>query len=199
MESAPIPNRIITMKLTELALMLAIPVAGPAALAQDTNDESTTDTSSIMVDPQMSENVFKAIQDGATFQLLESAIEAAGLQEDLSNAGSVTVFAPTDDAFRALPEGALTALLAPENKLKLRQLLLSHVFPGKMMSASIKDQELKAMSGDMMEIDVEGKQVEIEEAKVVNADIEAGNGVIHVIDKVVVPEALDGIAELEAD
>ncbi|MBB5351871.1 putative surface protein with fasciclin (FAS1) repeats [Haloferula luteola] len=188
------------MKLTELALMLAIPVAGPAALAADgpENPKASTPMTEAAVTKE-SDTVLKAIEDGTTFQVLTTAIKAAGLEEDLAKAGAITVFAPTDEAFRKLPEGTLTELLAPENKLKLRQLLLSHVFPGKIMAASMKDTEIKAMSGDLMEIDVDGTTVELEESKVVNADIQASNGVIHVIDKVAVPKALDGFAKLDEE
>ncbi|GAA5482437.1 fasciclin domain-containing protein [Haloferula sargassicola] len=188
------------MKLTEFALMLAIPVAGPAALADEKTDmDHTTDSPAMVVDPALPQNVYKAIKDGATFQLLEEAIDAAGLEENLTNAGAITVFAPTDEAFRKLPSETMAQLLAPENKLKLRELLLSHVIAGRMMSSSMQDGEMKTMSGDKIEIDVDGKEVKFGDAKVVNADIDAGNGVIQVIDKVVVPEALDGFAGLDED
>ena len=210
-DSAVPPNQT-TMKLTELALMLAIPAVGPLAFAEEEmNDTTTMPQTESMETPAkpseaadaavagMPETVVTAIDDSATFQLLKSAIEAAGLTEDLTNAKTVTVFAPTDEAFRKLPPETLTALMAPENKMKLRTLLLHHVIQGEILSTSLKDQEVKTMSGDMIEIDVDGKEVEVGDAKVVNADLMTGNGVIHVIDKVVIPESLDDFADLDAD
>ena len=123
-----------------------------------------------------------------TFSTLVAAVEAAGLVDTLKGEGPFTVFAPTDDAFAKLPAGTVEDLLKPENKDKLVAILTYHVVPGKVMSSDI--------SADMMVGTVQGSEasiklmdgVMIDEAKVVTADIEADNGVIHVIDTVILPE-----------
>ena len=123
-----------------------------------------------------------------TFNTLVAAVEAAGLVETLKGEGPFTVFAPTDEAFAKLPEGTVEDLLKPENKDQLIAILTYHVVPGKVMSADI--------SGDMMVGTVQGSEasvkvmdgVSIDGAKVVTADVEASNGVIHVIDTVIIPE-----------
>jgi uncharacterized surface protein with fasciclin (FAS1) repeats len=99
------------------------------------------------------------------------------------------VFAPTDDAFKKLPEGAVENLLKPENKAELVKVLTYHVVPGKVMSTSLsgKKTEVKTVEGEMIEIDATSKGVMVDNAKVVSADVVADNGVIHVIDTVLMP------------
>lgn len=126
-------------------------------------------------------------QDGlSTFV---KALEAADLTATLDGDGPYTVFAPSDDAFAALPEGTLESLLAPENKDQLVELLSYHVVPGKMISADITDGKSPTVHGDDVEITVADSGVKVNEASVVTADIEATNGVIHIVDKVVMPSA----------
>lgn len=126
-------------------------------------------------------------QDGlSTFV---KALEAADLTATLDGDGPYTVFAPSDDAFAALPEGTLESLLAPENKDQLVELLSYHVVPGKMISADITDGKSPTVHGDDVEITVADTGVKVNEASVVTADIEAANGVIHIVDKVVMPSA----------
>ncbi len=126
-------------------------------------------------------------QDGlSTFV---KALEAADLTATLDGDGPYTVFAPSDDAFAALPEGTLESLLAPENKDQLVELLSYHVVPGKMISADITDGKSPTVHGDDVEITVADTGVKVNEASVVTADIEASNGVIHIVDKVVMPSA----------
>ncbi|WP_138472282.1 fasciclin domain-containing protein [Poseidonocella sp. HB161398] len=124
------------------------------------------------------------------FDTLVAAVEAAGLAETLSGDGPFTVFAPTDAAFEKLPEGTVEELLMPENKDKLVQILTYHVLPAAVMSGDI--------SGEMMPETVEGSTltvmpteddgVMVNDATVIQADIEASNGVIHAIDTVLMPE-----------
>lgn len=121
------------------------------------------------------------------FKTLTTAIKAAGLETTLSGKGPFTVFAPTDEAFAALPPGVLDALLKPENKKQLAQLLTYHVVSGKLESKTLKSSEVPTLLGKPITIKVEGQQVTVNEAKVVQADIPATNGVIHVIDKVILP------------
>lgn len=123
------------------------------------------------------------------FEILAAAIEAAGLTEALSNSDlSVTVFAPTDEAFEALPEGALDTLLLPENRDQLVQLLSYHVVDGEVRSTDLASGEVATMSGAAVMVMVGDETVTINDANVVAADIEASNGVIHVIDSVLLPQ-----------
>jgi uncharacterized surface protein with fasciclin (FAS1) repeats len=124
-----------------------------------------------------------------SFKTLAKALQAAGLVETLKGAGPFTVFAPTDEAFGKLPAGTLEALLKPENKLKLQRILTSHVVAGKVMAADVvKLSSAKAVSGDTLTITSRDGGVTVEGAKVVKADIGASNGVIHVIDSVILPK-----------
>ena len=122
------------------------------------------------------------------FNTLAAALTAAGLVETLKGEGPFTVFAPTDAAFAALPAGTVDALLKPENKDKLTAVLTYHVVPGKVMAADVvKVTDAKTVNGATIAIKAEGDRVMINDAKVTNADVEASNGVIHVIDKVILP------------
>jgi uncharacterized surface protein with fasciclin (FAS1) repeats len=125
---------------------------------------------------------------GEDFETLTAAIEAAGLTETLSNDDlSITVFAPTDDAFAALPEGTVEALLLPENRDQLTQLLTYHVVDGEVRSADLVSGEVETVEGEPITVVVGDKTITINQANVVGADIEASNGVIHVIDAVLLP------------
>ena len=118
---------------------------------------------------------------------LTAAIKAAGLEETLSGEGPFTVFAPTDEAFAALPPGTLDALLKPENKEKLAQLLTYHVVSGKVESTTLKSGDVPSLLGRPITVTVKGKKVMVNEATVTKADVPASNGVIHLIDKVILP------------
>ena len=123
------------------------------------------------------------------FKTLVAAVQAAGLVDTLKGKGPFTVFAPTDEAFAKLPAGTVDDLLKPENKDKLVAILTYHVVPGKVMAADVagKDQMVKTVQGG--EIDVNGKDgVTVNGAKVIKADIVTDNGVIHVIDAVILPK-----------
>ncbi len=121
------------------------------------------------------------------FTTLVAAVKAAGLVETLKGDGPFTVFAPTNEAFAALPAGTLEDLLKPENKDKLTAILTYHVVPGKVMSTDLKD-DMKAATaqGGEVTIDLDNGPM-VNDAKVISADIETDNGVIHVIDKVILP------------
>jgi len=121
------------------------------------------------------------------FGTLLAAAEAAGLVETLKSEGPFTVFAPTDAAFAALPEGTVADLLKPENKEALAAILTYHVIAGKVMSTDLTDDmEAATVNGDTVMIDLDGG-VKVDGANVTTADIEASNGVIHVIDAVIMP------------
>ena len=123
------------------------------------------------------------------FKTLAAALQAAGLVETLKGAGPFTVFAPTDAAFAALPAGTVENLLKPENKQKLIEVLTYHVVPGRYPAARVASlDEAATVNGDSVSIDASGNGVMVEGARVVTADVNATNGVIHVIDKVLIPE-----------
>jgi uncharacterized surface protein with fasciclin (FAS1) repeats len=129
-----------------------------------------------------------------SFNTLVAAVKAAGLVEALKGDGPLTVFAPTDDAFAALPDGTLDSLLLPENKDQLKAILLYHVVSGKVMAADIKGTVNAAtLEGSKVEIVANdawskaNKKITVNGANVVTADVAASNGVIHVIDAVLLP------------
>jgi uncharacterized surface protein with fasciclin (FAS1) repeats len=122
-----------------------------------------------------------------SFSTLVAAVEAAGLVETLKGEGPFTVFAPTDEAFAALPEGTVETLLQPENRDQLVAILTYHVVPGKVMSTDLTNgMEAATVQGAPVTIMTEGG-VTVNGANVVTADVEASNGVIHVIDAVILP------------
>jgi uncharacterized surface protein with fasciclin (FAS1) repeats len=124
-----------------------------------------------------------------SFKTLAKALQAADLVATLKGAGPFTVFAPTDEAFAKLPAGTLEALLRPENKPKLQRILKSHVIAGKVMAADVvKTSSAKAVSGDTLTIASRDGGVTVDRAKVVKTDIATTNGVIHVIDSVILPK-----------
>ena len=130
-----------------------------------------------------------AVAAGAgNFKTLVTAIKAAGLVETLQGKGPFTVFAPTDEAFAKLPEGTLADLLKPENKAKLVAILTYHVVPGKVMAADVKTMQAKTVNGQKLTIKVTDGKVTVDKANVTKTDIAASNGVIHVIDAVVLPK-----------
>jgi uncharacterized surface protein with fasciclin (FAS1) repeats len=124
------------------------------------------------------------------FNTLIAAVKAAGLVEALKGQGPITVFAPTDDAFAKLPEGTIESLLKPENKDKLINILLYHVVSGEVMAeTAITLDSAKTLQGSSFSINLDGKTLKIDGASVTQADIKASNGVIHVIDSVILPKS----------
>ena len=122
------------------------------------------------------------------FSTLVAAVQAAGLVDTLKGEGPFTVFAPTDAAFAALPEGTVENLLKPENKDQLIAVLTYHVVPGKVMAADIAGKSLQVASVQGSELSIDATDgVKVDNANVVMADIETSNGVIHVLDAVVLP------------
>lgn len=122
------------------------------------------------------------------FDTLAAALEAAGLVDTLKGDGPFTVFAPTDEAFAALPDGTVESLLKPENRDKLIAILTYHVVPGKVTASDVvKLDSAETVNGADLAIAVEDNSVKINDATVIMADIAASNGVIHVVDKVILP------------
>lgn len=138
------------------------------------------------------ENVVALAASNDSFKTLTAALKAAGLTQTLSGKGPFTIFAPTDAAFAALPQDALQELLKPENKDILVKILSYHVVPGNVTSGDIKSGEVKTVEGAPVNVQVDSaKAVTLNnEAKVVQPDLKASNGVIHAIDKVMLPPDL---------
>jgi uncharacterized surface protein with fasciclin (FAS1) repeats len=135
-----------------------------------------------------SKDIVDTAVEAGSFGTLVAAVQAAGLVETLKGEGPFTVFAPTDEAFAALPEGTVESLLLPENKDQLIAILTYHVIAGKVMSTDlVDDMEAATVQGSTVTIDLDNG-VMVEDATVVTADIETSNGVIHVINKVILPE-----------
>lgn len=125
--------------------------------------------------------------DAGQFNTLVTAIKAAGLVETLNGKGPFTVFAPTDEAFAKLPKGTVEDLLKPENKERLVAVLTYHVVPGKIMASDVVTTDAKTVNGKKLPIKLDAGKVEVGKANVVKADVPASNGVIHVVDGVLIP------------
>ncbi|MCB1132064.1 MAG: fasciclin domain-containing protein [Verrucomicrobiae bacterium] len=188
------------MKLSKYALAL-LAASTPMILAEETTTEAAESTMTAEKQTQQEKKtgtIADVIRDSPNFSILEKAVKAAGLTETLDEATVRTVFAPTDEAFQKLPEGTLGKLLLPENKEKLRSLLLYHVVNGDVLTMSLRDAtEVKSVSGDKLDIEIGDDTKEVNDAKIVNTTITDTNGVILVTDQVLVPESLDGFADLE--
>lgn len=161
-------------------LMIAIPAVALAGSYGSKKADSGTMGSADIVDT--------AIAAGS-FSTLVTAVQAADLVDTLKGEGPFTVFAPTDEAFAKLPQGTVEDLLKPENKAKLQRILTYHVVPGMVMAADAMNlTEAKTVSGDSFTISKSGDGLMVDNANVVKADIPASNGVIHVIDQVIMPQ-----------
>ncbi len=140
--------------------------------------------------PVMAKDIVDTAVAAGSFNTLVAAVQAAGLEQTLRGAGPFTVFAPTDAAFDALPAGTVADLLKPENKAKLAAILTYHVLPAEVMSSAIGTQTLNPATVQGATVKVDGSmagKVMVNDATVVTADVDASNGVIHVIDKVIMP------------
>ena len=175
------PNRL-PLVATALALALATPAAfaalggGSAGTTADAPAQARADI------------VDTAVQAGQ-FKTLATALRAAGLVDTLKGAGPFTVFAPTDAAFAALPAGTVDTLLKPENRDKLVAILTYHVVPGRVSAAQVAGMDAATtVQGSALALRASGSAVTVNDARVVGADVAASNGVIHVIDKVLLPK-----------
>ncbi|WP_254566263.1 fasciclin domain-containing protein [Oscillatoria sp. HE19RPO] len=175
------------------SLMMGLPVvAGVNTAAENgtASDEAIAEAVAQTPDNTMtmSQQTIAEIAAGSdSFTTLTTALETAGLTDTLSGEGPFTVFAPTDAAFAALPEGTLEQLLQPENRDMLVQILTYHVVEGSVMSGDLSTTEVPSLEGRPINVTVGDDGVMVNSANVVQADIEASNGVIHVIDKVILP------------
>jgi len=155
-------------------------MAGALAFQGANADEAKAKSAADIVDTAVAAGSFKT---------LATALTAAGLVDTLKGPGPFTVFAPTDEAFAQLPAGTLDSLLKPENKAKLAGILTYHVVPGKVMAADVvKLTSAKTVNGQSVKISVDDGKVKVDGANVVKTDVVASNGVIHVIDTVLLPK-----------
>jgi uncharacterized surface protein with fasciclin (FAS1) repeats len=166
-----------TTLIRNLSAIIGAAIVASSVNAEDYSKKTTASTMDIV-----------AVAAGAgQFNTLVAAVKAAGLVETLQGKGPFTVFAPTDEAFAKLPEGTVESLLKPENKEKLVAILTYHVLAGKVASADVKTMMAKTVNGKELDIKVNDGVVKVDGAKVVKADVMASNGIIHVIDTVLLP------------
>ena len=174
--------------------IIAIAAASVLLLSACGSDGSTSDTTVAATDEtEMTTEVgtiVEVAQGNADFSTLVAAITAAGLGDALSGEGPFTVFAPTNAAFEALPEGLLEKLLLPENKEVLTKILTYHVVASKVMAADVAAGDVTTLEGSAFAITTEGG-VKVNASNVTSTDVAASNGVIHVIDAVLVPASVD--------
>ena len=161
-------------KIFAVAALLILPSTLPIARAAD--------------DAASPGDIVAVASSAGSFKTLVAAVKAAGLVETLQGKGPFTVFAPTDEAFAKLPPGTVEDLLKPENKDKLVAILTYHVVPGKVMAADVKTMMVKTVNGKELSIKVDDGKVTVNGAKVIKTDVAASNGVIHVIDTVLLPK-----------
>ncbi len=165
-----------------MALMVAGAMVVPAMADTCAADKQTTSASS------SSKTIVAVASEAGSFKTLVAAVKAAGLVDVLQGDGPFTVFAPTDEAFAKLPAGTVENLLKPENREQLKAILTYHVVPGKVMAADVKPMQAKTVNGQKVNIQVMDKTVKVDNATVVKTDVAASNGVIHVIDTVILPK-----------
>ena len=177
-----------------IGALVALAVITVACTEDSSTSAGSTSSSEAMASTPDSSTMTIAEIAGSNedFSTLAAAVEAAGLGETLSGAGPYTVFAPTDDAFAALPEGTLAELLQPANRDQLTAILTYHVVAGEVRSGDLSSGEVTTVSGADATVSVNGASVTVTDgggdmAEVVTADIPASNGVIHVIDAVLIP------------
>lgn len=182
--------------------MLSVATAVGACTSGTDSATTTTEESPIAASPSpMAESPMansgatgttldQVVAGNSSFSTLNTAIQAAGLGATLSGAEPYTIFAPTNEAFAALPPGTLDKLLLPENKADLQKVLSYHVVPGTVTSADITPGEVNTVEGSPVTLATDGGKVTVGAATVVEADITASNGVIHAIDQVLLPPSL---------
>ena len=177
-----------------VAAFAACSVLFLAACGSDDSTSDTTVAAETTAAPEttmaVTDNIVEVAQANADFTTLVAAVVAADLATTLSGAGPFTVFAPTDAAFEALPAGILEKLLLPKNKAVLAKILTYHVVAGKVLSTDLTETEVGTVEGSTVAITLtDGAKVN--DATVTTADVMASNGVIHVIDKVLIPASVD--------
>jgi uncharacterized surface protein with fasciclin (FAS1) repeats len=138
-------------------------------------------------------SIAEIASEGIAFTTLAAGLKEAGLVDTLSGTGPFTVFAPSDEAFKKLPYGAIDALM--KDKAKLKAVLAYHVVAGHMLAKDLKSGDLKSMEGNSLHIKMAGSSAEVNGARILGADIMATNGVVHIIDAVLLPKNITLMAE----
>lgn len=177
---------------TRLAGAVAL-TAAALVLAGCGGDDETTDTDATATEEAAGEpgTIVDVASGNDDFSTLVTAVDAAGLVETLSGDGPFTVFAPTNDAFDALPDGVLDALLLPENEGVLTSILTYHVLEGEVTSDMVTDGDVATVEGQSITLSTEGGVTINDTATVIIPDVDASNGVIHAIDAVLIPPDVD--------
>ncbi|TVQ81856.1 MAG: fasciclin domain-containing protein [Phycisphaeraceae bacterium] len=179
---------IFTIGLTALAAPALAGTCGSAATAKACAAECSQQVQTVAANYQRARDIVDTAVNAGNFTILARALTEAGLVETLKGDGPFTVFAPTDEAFAKLPDGTLETLLRPENRAKLTAILTYHVVPGNVMAADVvKLDNATTVNGQRVAIKVNDGKVMIDGATVTTTDIRASNGVIHVIDSVILP------------
>ena len=169
-----------------VATVMALALAAPTAFAAPAGGSASN---SAPAPAQARADIVDTAVQAGQFKTLAAALQAAGLVDTLKGAGPFTVFAPTDTAFAALPAGTVENLLKPENRAKLVAILTYHVVPGRVTAAQVAGMDAATtVQGGALAIRASGGAVTVNDARVVQADVAASNGVIHVIDKVLLPK-----------
>ncbi len=184
---------------TRLAAGLVAGVLALTACGSDGNDADVAITEAEAAEAAEVGTIVDVAVAAGTFDTLVAAVSAAGLAETLSGEGPFTVFAPTDDAFAALPAGLVDALLLPENEAALVAVLTYHVLGAEVPSSDVATGSVETLQGEEIELVAGDDGVTVNGANVIAVDVEASNGVIHVIDSVLVPPSIDATALLVAD
>lgn len=179
-----------------VAVAAALTLAACSSSSDDTaaspaaSESAAAAESPMASEAPMAGDIIEVASTTDGFATLTAAVTAAGLVETLQGEGPFTVFAPTDEAFAALPAGVLDALLLPENKDALTKILTYHVVAGKVMAADVTDGDVPTVEGQTVTLST-ADGVTVNGAKVIQADVETSNGVIHAIDAVILPPDVD--------
>ena len=181
-------------KVTLGAIAASSMFAATPAFAQCSSDKASAcdskkdwNATAQVVSHEETGNIVEVAAAAGSFETLIAAAKAAGLVDALTSDGPLTVLAPSDEAFSKLPAGTVESLLKPENKDKLIAVLTYHVVPGKVMSGDVSPGKVATVQGQQVTLAAAGKGLKIDNANIVATDIETSNGVIHVIDTVILP------------
>ena len=184
------------LTIAAVAVAAALTLAACSSSSDDTaatpaaSESAAAAESPMASEAAMAGDIIEVASTTDGFATLTAAVTAAGLVETLQGEGPFTVFAPTDEAFAALPAGVLDALLLPENKDALTKILTYHVVAGKVMAADVTDGDVPTVEGQNVTLST-ADGVTVNGAKVIQADVETSNGVIHAIDAVILPPDVD--------
>jgi uncharacterized surface protein with fasciclin (FAS1) repeats len=180
-----------------MPLRAALPFFLLLLLVACSSDEEPVETTEIGVVEEVNPTLLELLGSDPQFSTLVTAIEATNLQEPLSDAGALTLFAPTNSAFNALPAGTIDTLMTDGQREMLRNILLHHLVDGKTFATdAMTAGELTTLLGDRIAVTVDGETIRVADAEVQARDLEASNGIIHIIDQVMLPsiEATGGDA-----